>query len=104
VKYLNGEPVSPMQLSFLDPLGEEGQREGEEDAEYAKRLAQKYIDSGYVEVSETAPKVPVTPVTPTTTGRYQVNPDVVIDRETANKELGNNYTELAEDDFVNSEE
>ena len=104
VKYLNGEPTSSIQLSFLDPLGEEGQREGEEDAEYAKRLAQKYIDQGYIEVSETAPEIPVAPVTPTTTGRYQVNPDVIIDRETANKELGNNYTELAEDDFVNSEE
>jgi hypothetical protein len=43
-------------------------------------------------------------VTSTEIGRYQINPEVVIDRETANKELGNNYTELAEDDFVNSEE
>jgi hypothetical protein len=55
-------------------------------------------------VAPAAPETPAAPATPSTTGRYQVNPDVVIDRETANKELGNNYTELAEDDFVNSEE
>lgn len=97
LKYLKGE-VPAFQMAFIDTLGEEGQREGETDEDYANRIVKKYMDEGYIEISQQKDN------TPESNGRYQINPDVVIDRETANKELGRNYTEIADDEFVNQQE
>lgn len=49
---------------------------------------------------DAAPQEPETPVE----GRYQVNPDVVIDGKTANAELGQTYSNLINDEEVNRRE
>jgi hypothetical protein len=48
---MKGE-VPAFQLAFIDTLGEEGQREGETDEDYANRIIRKYMDEGYIELQQ----------------------------------------------------